>query len=103
MPSKSKLPLQSKPTIQKKNIFEHATEHLSLPFRLANSALIYSSMLLEDIGHLGKTQWALDILNGSHAFPPDTDKWTIKILQEAHHMYKLLNSGTIKTTVSIKD
>jgi hypothetical protein len=84
-------------------IFEHAAEHLSLQFRLANSAPIYSSLLFEDIGHLGDMQCALDILDGSYAFPPDTDKWTIKILQEAHHTYKLLNSGTIKTTVTIEE
>jgi hypothetical protein len=60
-------------------------------------------MLLDDISHLGNTQCALDILDGSYAFPPDTNKWMIKILQEVHHSYKLLNSGTIKTTVSIED
>jgi hypothetical protein len=84
-------------------MFVHAAERLSLQFRLANSAPIYSSSLFEDIGHLGNTQCALDILDGSYAFPPDTDKWTIKILQEAHHTYKLLNSGTIKTTVTIEE
>jgi hypothetical protein len=84
-------------------IFEHAAEHLSLRFRLANSAPIYSSSLFEDINHLGDTQCALDILDGSYAFPPDTNKWTIKILQEAHYTYKLLNSRTIKTTVTIDD
>jgi hypothetical protein len=60
-------------------------------------------MLLDNIGHLGNTQCALDILDSSYAFPLDTNKWTIKILQEAHHTYKLLNFGTIKTTVSIED
>jgi hypothetical protein len=84
-------------------IFEHAAEHLSLRFRLANSAPIYLSLLFEDIGHLGDTQCALDILDGTYAFPPDTNKWTIKILQEAHHTYKLLNTGTIETTVSIEE
>jgi hypothetical protein len=59
--------------------------------------------VLEDIGHLGNTQCALNILDGSYGFPPDTNKWMIKILQEAHHMYKLLNSGTIKTTVTIEE
>ncbi len=48
-------------------------------------------------------QCTLDILDGSYAFPPDTNKWTVKILQEAHHTYKLLNSRTIKTTVIIDD
>jgi hypothetical protein len=34
-------------------IFEHTAEHLSLQFRLVDSALIYSSTLLDNIGHLG--------------------------------------------------
>jgi hypothetical protein len=84
-------------------IFEHAAEHLSLQFRLANSTLICSSTLLDNIGHLGNAQCTLNILDGSYAFPPDTNKWTIKILQEAHHTYILLNSGTIKTTVPLED
>ncbi len=84
-------------------IFEHAAEHLSLRFQLANSAPIYSSSLFEDINHLCNTQCTLDILDGSYAFPPDTDKWTVEILQEAHHTYKLLNSRTIKTMVTIDD
>ena len=44
-------------------IFEHAAEHLSLGFRLVNSAPIYSSSLFEDIGHLGDMQCAPDILD----------------------------------------
>ncbi len=73
-------------------MFVHATEHLFLQFRLTNSAPIYSSLLFEDIRHLGNTQCTLDIQNDSYAFPPDSNKWTIKILQEAHHTYKFLNS-----------
>jgi hypothetical protein len=59
--------------------------------------------LFEDIDHLDDTQCALDILDGSYTFPPDTNKWTIKILQEVHHQYKLLNSRTVKTMVTIDD
>jgi hypothetical protein len=35
------------------------------------------------------------------AYPPDTDQWTMKILQEAHHTYKLLSNDSIDTTVSV--
>jgi hypothetical protein len=95
--------VQTSTTVETRDTEENMFVHLSLWFRLANSAPIYSSTLLDNIGHLGNMQCALNILDGSYAFPPDTDKWTIKILQEAHHTYKLLNSGTIKTTVSIED
>jgi hypothetical protein len=84
-------------------VFHNATEHLSHQFRLAYSALCYSSQILEDIGHLGDTQCAQEILEGIYAYPPDTDLWTMKILQEAHHTYKLLSNDSIDSTVSVYD
>ena len=83
-----------------KTVFHNVTEQLSLQFRLEYSTPCYSSQVLEDIGHLGNTKCAQKILEGSHAYPPDTDQWTMKILQEAHHTYKLLSNDSIDTTVS---
>ncbi len=57
----------------KDSVFQHATTHLSLRFQLAYTAPCYSSQLLHDIGHLGDTQCALEILESTYAFPPDTD------------------------------
>ncbi len=76
-------------------VFQHATAHRSLQFRLAYTASCYSSQLLHDIGHLGNTQCALEILEGKYAFPPDTDQWTRMILEEAHHTYTILAQGKI--------
>ena len=55
------------------SVFQQATAHLSLRFRLAYTAPCYSSQLLNDIGHLGDTQCAQEILDGTYTFPPDTD------------------------------
>ncbi len=77
------------------SVFDNAAEHLSLQFWLAYSTPCYSSQLLNDIGHLGNTQWARDILEGTYTFPPDTDKWTAKILEEAHRTFALLADKTI--------
>ncbi len=82
-------------------VFQHATAHLSLRFQLAYTAPCYSSQLLHDIGHLGDTQCTLEILEGTYAFPPDTDQWTGMILKEAHHTYTILAHGKIKTTISM--
>jgi hypothetical protein len=82
-------------------VHQHATDHLSLQFHLAYSAPCYSSQILHDLGHLGDTQCTQDILDSNYSFPPDTDQWTIKILQEAHHSYKLLNNKPINTTILI--
>jgi hypothetical protein len=65
----------------KETIFHHATAHLSIRFRLAYSAPCYSSQLLEDIGHLGNTWRSKEILDGIYAYLPNTDQWTVKILQ----------------------
>jgi hypothetical protein len=81
------------------SMFDNATEHLSLQFRLAYTTPIYSSGLLDDIGHLGNTQYALDILEGNYTFLPDTDKWTAKIVKEAHHTFVLLVNKKIDTTI----
>ncbi len=82
-------------------VFHNAMEHLSLQFRLTYSTPCYLSQILEDIGHLGNTQCAQEIFKGSYAYPPDTDQWTMKILQEAHHTYNLLGDDSIDTTVPV--
>jgi hypothetical protein len=83
------------------NIFHHENAHLSIRFHLAYSAPCYSSQLLKDIGHLSNTQCSKDILNGTYAYPPDTDQWTVKILQEAHYTYKLFCNHRIDGNVSV--
>jgi hypothetical protein len=59
--------------------------------------------ILDDIGHLDNTQSAQDILNGTCAYPSDTDQRKMKILQEAHILYQLLSNKSIDTTVSVYD
>jgi hypothetical protein len=81
---------------------QHAFAHLSLWFRLAYYPSIYSTpMLMNDLGHLGDTECAQEILDGTYTFPLNTDEWTIKILQEAHHTWMLLNNEPISTTISV--
>jgi hypothetical protein len=79
----------------------YVMEHLSFEFSLAYSTPCCSSQILEDIGHLGDTQCAQEILKGSYAYHPDTDQWTMKILQEAYHTYNLFGNDSIDTTVSV--
>ncbi len=85
------------------SVFDNAVEHLSLQFQLAYSTPCYSSQLLNNIGHLGDTQCTQDILEGTYTFPPDTDKWTAKILKEAHHTFALLADKTIDSTISVSE
>ena len=62
-------------------IFDHSAHHLSLQFRHAFSAPIYASSLLQKLGPLGDTDCAQEILDGTFAYPPDTDLWTTKFLR----------------------
>jgi hypothetical protein len=42
----------------------------------------------------------MDVLDGTYTFPPDTDKWSRKILEEAHHTYALLADKKIPSTIT---
>jgi hypothetical protein len=84
-------------------VLNNATEHLSKQFCLAYSAPIYLTQILDDIGHLGNTQSAQGILDGTYAYPSNTDQWAMKIPQEAHILYQLLSNESIDTTVSEYD
>ncbi len=84
-------------------VLKNATEHLSTQFWQAYLAPIYLTRILDDICHLGNTQSAQDILDGTYAYPSDTDQWKMKILQEAHILYQLLSNESIDTTVSVYD
>jgi hypothetical protein len=76
-------------------VLNNAMEHLSKQFQLAYLAPIYSTQILDNIGHLGDTQSSQDILDGIYGNPSDADQWTMKILQEAHILYQLLSNESI--------
>jgi hypothetical protein len=72
-------------------MFEHTSDHLSQRFRLAHSAPCYWGQLFDDLGFTGGTNCAKMILEGTYDYPPDTNKWTKKILQEAHITFSQLS------------
>ena len=84
-------------------IFEHSAHHLSLRFRHAYSAPIYSSSLLQEVGPLGDTDRAQEILDGTFTYPQDTDVWTTKFFEEAQHTYAMLGNEGIDTAISVSD
>jgi hypothetical protein len=53
---------------------------------------------------MGDTKCAQKILKGTYDYPPDTDEWTKKILQEAHFMFSQKMSGIeIATMITTED
>jgi hypothetical protein len=74
-------------------MFEHTSDHLSQWFRLAHSSPCYWGQLFDDLGFMGDTECTQKILEGTYDYSPDTDKWTKKILQEAHFTFSQKMSG----------
>jgi hypothetical protein len=85
------LQVQAKQTVNtysmEHKMFEHTSDHLSQWFRLVHSAPCYQGQLFNDLGFMGDIKCAQKILKGMYDYPPDTDKWTKKILQEAHFTF----------------
>jgi hypothetical protein len=89
-------------------MFEHTTDHLSQRFRLAHSAPCYQGQLFDDLGFMGYTKCytkcAQKILEGMYDYPPDTDEWTKKILQEAHLTFsQKMSKIEIATMITMED
>ena len=50
----------------------HTADHLSDRFQLAYSAPCYRGQLFNDLGFMGDTKCAQQILKGTYEYPPDT-------------------------------
>jgi hypothetical protein len=64
---------------------------------------ICSSSLLEDVGLLGERPAVQKILRNTYSFPPDTDRYTIYLLQEACKIFQHMTPGEVVEMVSGKD
>ena len=60
----------------KEGVFMACSKQLSERFRLAFTAKCHQGQLFDDIGFLGDTESARQILEGTYEFPPDTDDAT---------------------------
>ena len=52
---------------------------------------------------MGDTKCLQRILEGTYDYPPNTDVWTKKILQEAQHTFTRMSGKEIATTISTAD
>ena len=59
--------------------------------------------LVDDIGFLGATPAVEDILEGPYVFPPDRDKHTHILLEEAVRIFAKTVEDVISTFVTTKD
>jgi hypothetical protein len=99
--------VQTGPVIETYNtedkVVGQTSNHLSKRFCLAYSAPCYRGKLFDDLGFTGDTECAQQILEGIYDFPPDTDIWTKKILQEAHYTFSRMSGAEILTIITTED
>jgi hypothetical protein len=84
-------------------MFEHTSKHLSQWFRLAHSVPGYQEKLFDNLGFMGDAKSAQRILKGTYNYPPDTDKWTKKILQEAQFTFSQMSGTEIAMMITMED
>jgi hypothetical protein len=82
---------------------DYTLHHLSECFCLAYSAPCYQGQLFDDLGFMGDTECSKQILKGMYEYPPNTNIWTKKILQEAHYTFSCMSGAKITTTISTAD
>ncbi len=72
--------VQSGPDIKtydtEQEVVAHTADHLLERFQLAYSVPCYHGQLFDDLGFMGDTVCAQQILEGTYDYPPDTDIWT---------------------------
>jgi hypothetical protein len=81
----------------------HTLNHLSECFCLVYSAPCYQGQLFDNLGFMGDTECSKQILEGTYEYPPNTNVWTKKILQEAHYTFSHMSRAKIATTISTVD
>ena len=84
-------------------IFGAVSNHLAERFRLAFSAPCMSGQLFDDIGFIGDTECAQQILEGTYVFPPGTDPATQFLLEEAGITYQKMSKEEVAMYVSTED
>jgi hypothetical protein len=87
----------------KQEVVDHTLDHLSKCSRVVYSVPNYQGQLFDDLGFMGDTECSKQILEGTHEYPPNTNVWTNKILQEAHYPFSRMSGAKIATTISTVD
>jgi hypothetical protein len=59
--------------------------------------------LFDDLGFMGDTECTQKILEGMYKYPPDTNKWTKKILQEAQMTFSQMSGTEIATMITTEE
>jgi hypothetical protein len=84
-------------------VVDHTSDHLSECFHLAYSAPCYQRQLFDNLGFMGDTECSKQTLKKTYDYPPDTNIWTKKILQEHPITFSRMSGAEIATKISTMD
>ncbi len=84
-------------------IFDQVSSNLPEMFRLAFSAPYYHGKLFNNLGFMGDTSAAQEILEGTYKFQTNTDPATRPLLEEASYIYINMSQKQIATYDTVED
>ena len=87
----------------KEGVFFACSRNLSERFRLAFTASCYHGQLFDDIGFIGDTECAKQLLEGTYVFPPETDNATRLLFEEVARVYAEMGPDELATYVTVED
>ena len=87
-----------------KIVIHHVGENLTSHFRMGYIAPMCEGPIFDNVGFLGDTAAACEILEGTYTFPPGTDIFTILLLQgEASRIFTTTTLHSIAPMVTMDD
>ena len=88
----------------KEGVEQQAAIKMQTRFRLARVAPICThEQLHRDFGFLGDSEAVRQVLEGRYQFPPDIDKYTKLLLEEAHHLFARMSVEEVSDFVTTED
>ena len=84
-------------------IFEGSEPVLITQFTGAFSSPFYTGRLFDDLGFMGDTECAAQVLEGTHEYPEGTDDVTKMLLEECSKMHLSMSREEVSTFVTAED
>ena len=93
----------TKECVTQRDIFDAAKPVLTDRFSGAFSSPFYNDRIFDDLGFMGDSECAQQVLEGTHAFPEGADPSTTMLLEECSIMYLSMSRGEVSTFVTVED
>ena len=84
-------------------IFEGSEPVLTTRFTGAFSSPFYTGKLFDDLGFMGDTEAAAQVLEGTYEYPEGIDEATKMLLEECSKVYQSMSREEVATYVTAED